>query len=354
VGLNLQAASALINLDMPWNPAVLEQRIARVHRLGQKEPVQVVLLVAQDAYEAHVASLVASKQFLFDNVVRDDASEDVVGVSRRSVELALEALGMGEDEGGEAREEPEDGAEEATGGARLAAEDAATYAAGERDETAQGERASGAGEHPRGDEPEPGPDLGPLVEGLQRILGLRLERILAVGDGLIAVVDRVEAELEQRARELAAELDLGVQAELIDARSYAALKRLGAVAGDAVYERPAEPTGPAPLLAQASRKLEAAEILHGQGHGEEALELMLQAMLHAAAHRAALDAAPRVEEAAVWVFGEAVPKGHIDLEDANAITRAVALAQVPQVPTALLGSIQEDARRLVGREVATA
>ena len=42
VGLNLQAGSALINLDMPWNPAVLDQRIARIHRLGQKQKVQIL------------------------------------------------------------------------------------------------------------------------------------------------------------------------------------------------------------------------------------------------------------------------------------------------------------------------
>ena len=51
VGLNLQSASVLINLDMPWNPAVLEQRIARMHRLGQKEKVQIVLMVAAESYE---------------------------------------------------------------------------------------------------------------------------------------------------------------------------------------------------------------------------------------------------------------------------------------------------------------
>jgi SNF2 family DNA or RNA helicase len=42
VGLNLQVASAVINFEPPWNPARLEQRIGRVHRLGQKRPVQVV------------------------------------------------------------------------------------------------------------------------------------------------------------------------------------------------------------------------------------------------------------------------------------------------------------------------
>ena len=36
VGLNLQHASVVVNMDLPWNPAVLEQRIGRVHRLGQR------------------------------------------------------------------------------------------------------------------------------------------------------------------------------------------------------------------------------------------------------------------------------------------------------------------------------
>lgn len=45
-GLNLQVASILINLDLPWNPAVLEQRIARIYRIGQKRNIQVINLVA--------------------------------------------------------------------------------------------------------------------------------------------------------------------------------------------------------------------------------------------------------------------------------------------------------------------
>lgn len=42
-GLNLQAADTVINLDLPWNPALLEQRVARAHRMGQKRPVQVCI-----------------------------------------------------------------------------------------------------------------------------------------------------------------------------------------------------------------------------------------------------------------------------------------------------------------------
>lgn len=92
VGLNLQNAAVLINLDIPWNPAVLEQRIARVHRLGQRQKVQAILLVAPDSYEERVLGLVQGKRELFDNVVHADATEDVVSVSKRLAEVLADDL----------------------------------------------------------------------------------------------------------------------------------------------------------------------------------------------------------------------------------------------------------------------
>ena len=50
-GLNLQHASILVNMDLPWNPALLEQRIGRVHRIGQKRPIQIVNFVAKGTIE---------------------------------------------------------------------------------------------------------------------------------------------------------------------------------------------------------------------------------------------------------------------------------------------------------------
>ncbi|MEN8246526.1 MAG: DEAD/DEAH box helicase, partial [Thermodesulfobacteriota bacterium] len=50
-GLNLQAANTVINVDLPWNPAILEQRIGRAHRMGQKRPVQVFVLVTEKTLE---------------------------------------------------------------------------------------------------------------------------------------------------------------------------------------------------------------------------------------------------------------------------------------------------------------
>ncbi len=66
VGLNLQkAANACINLELPWNPAVLEQRIGRIHRLGQKRPIDVYNLVSRACIEERIAGLVAGKRALF-------------------------------------------------------------------------------------------------------------------------------------------------------------------------------------------------------------------------------------------------------------------------------------------------
>ena len=65
VGLNLQHANVVINMDLPWNPAVLEQRIGRVHRLGQKQPVRVVNFVAQGTIEEGMLSVLKFKKSLF-------------------------------------------------------------------------------------------------------------------------------------------------------------------------------------------------------------------------------------------------------------------------------------------------
>jgi len=66
VGLNLQrAANACINLELPWNPAVLEQRIGRIHRLGQKKPIDVYNLVSRACIEERIAGIVAGKRALF-------------------------------------------------------------------------------------------------------------------------------------------------------------------------------------------------------------------------------------------------------------------------------------------------
>src|SRR3990172_2177704 len=74
VGLNLQAASLVINLDLPWNPAVLEQRIARAHRHGQLSSVQVINLIAKGTIEERMLDTLAAKKNVFAAVFGTDES----------------------------------------------------------------------------------------------------------------------------------------------------------------------------------------------------------------------------------------------------------------------------------------
>jgi len=82
LGLNLQNASAVINMDLPWNPAVLEQRIGRIHRLGQTQPVRVVNFVSQGTIEHGMLSLLSFKQSLFSGVFDSGKDEVFLGGTR--------------------------------------------------------------------------------------------------------------------------------------------------------------------------------------------------------------------------------------------------------------------------------
>lgn len=81
-GLNLQAANTVINVDLPWNPAVLEQRIARAHRMGQKRQVQVYLLVTEDTIEERLLGTLSAKHDLA--LAALDVESDVSEVELRS------------------------------------------------------------------------------------------------------------------------------------------------------------------------------------------------------------------------------------------------------------------------------
>ena len=63
-GLNLQAANTVINVDLPWNPAILEQRIARAHRMGQQDPVHVYILVTECTLEEQLLKTLSDKHDL--------------------------------------------------------------------------------------------------------------------------------------------------------------------------------------------------------------------------------------------------------------------------------------------------
>ena len=75
-GLNLQAAATIINVDLPWNPAVLEQRIGRIYRLGQQNNIQVINLVAPHSIEEGMLGKLRFKTSMFEGVL-DDGEDSV-------------------------------------------------------------------------------------------------------------------------------------------------------------------------------------------------------------------------------------------------------------------------------------
>lgn len=100
-GLNLQHASTLVNMDLPWNPALLEQRIARIHRMGQKRPVQIVNFIAKGTIEEGMLSVLAFKRSLSAGILDGGTGEIALGGSRltrfmKDVEKVTGQMGEGE------------------------------------------------------------------------------------------------------------------------------------------------------------------------------------------------------------------------------------------------------------------
>jgi len=90
VGLNLQKAALVVNLDLPWNPAVLEQRIGRVFRIGQERQVQVINLIAEGTIEHRMVQTLQFKSSLAEAVL--DTAEDSVFMSDRKFKDFMENL----------------------------------------------------------------------------------------------------------------------------------------------------------------------------------------------------------------------------------------------------------------------
>jgi SNF2 family DNA or RNA helicase len=68
-GINLQFCNHIINYDLPWNPMRLEQRIGRIHRLGQEKDVKIYNFAIKGTVEEHVMKLLYEKIHLFEKVI---------------------------------------------------------------------------------------------------------------------------------------------------------------------------------------------------------------------------------------------------------------------------------------------
>jgi len=106
-GRNLQICNVLVNYDLPWNPMVIEQRIGRVHRIGQTREVHIVNLAAAGTIESYILQLLDKKIKLFELVVGelDLILGEFGGAQKFEVRLADEWLAAENDEDFERRVE---------------------------------------------------------------------------------------------------------------------------------------------------------------------------------------------------------------------------------------------------------
>ena len=68
-GRNLQFCHTMVNYDLPWNPMRIEQRVGRIHRIGQTEEVHIYNLAGRDTIEDFILSVLDSKINMFEMVV---------------------------------------------------------------------------------------------------------------------------------------------------------------------------------------------------------------------------------------------------------------------------------------------
>jgi superfamily II DNA or RNA helicase len=337
VGLNLQSGAVLINLDVPWNPAVLEQRNARIHRLGQTRKVQIITMIAANSYEEQVFALIQNKQNLFDHVVGEDASEDVVGVSKKLLETLLEDLGR----------------------------EAASSAPGEDEILVQQEEetlevvltAPVACEEPTISELKQSKPVDRALEEaitaciveLQRTFGRRIERILGSKGGLLVVLDRVDEEADN----VAVRLSETIPVALLDRLALNGLQRLGAASpladAHAYYDAATEaPVGPSRLQQMAVEKLRAARLLLDQQMGDSALDLIVNALLAISADRAGRATPLAREEAGIWAYSEALPQAILTPQEVALLMQAIGLSQGKNVPLSLIRDLVENVAVFAG------
>ncbi len=68
-GRNLQFCSRMVNYDLPWNPMKIEQRIGRIHRIGQENPVQIFNFCAAGSIEDYILDILDRKINMFEMVI---------------------------------------------------------------------------------------------------------------------------------------------------------------------------------------------------------------------------------------------------------------------------------------------
>lgn len=255
-GLNLQCATTLINIDVPWNPAILEQRNARIHRLGQTENVRIISLISANSYEERVLGLVNSKQDLFDSTISGDSDQDIVTVGGKALSSLIGDLQSNE-------EVPDDA---------VAVEDAPGAQESDAPEDEAPEYQSPENETPELKKPAPvwlpkeledDSELEQIILQVETQFSGRIESIKARKDQIIVVLLHITDEDE----DFTESLDSHIPVALVDTRSLRQLQKLAPEGWSAITTPTEAPQKPVenPWHKTATDKLQTAKLLQQQG-----------------------------------------------------------------------------------------
>jgi ERCC4-related helicase len=92
-GLNLQAADTVINFELPWNPAKKNQRIGRIHRIGQQSSsLTVINLVTMESIETRIADGIELKESLFEAVLNEGDMTDEVDFTKKGRSTMIQQI----------------------------------------------------------------------------------------------------------------------------------------------------------------------------------------------------------------------------------------------------------------------
>ncbi|MDG4655570.1 SNF2-related protein [Ectobacillus antri] len=90
-GINLQFCNYMINYDLPWNPMRLEQRIGRIHRLGQQNDVHIYNMATKHTVEEHILKLLYEKIDLFERVI-GELDEILTRIDMKNIEEHIQDI----------------------------------------------------------------------------------------------------------------------------------------------------------------------------------------------------------------------------------------------------------------------
>ncbi len=322
IGLNLRPATVIINMDLPWNPGVLDQRVACIHNIGQQQKIQVFLLLSDNSYEQRLAQLLKRNAELFINVDSPEAEDKVPSVSKNMMACIVnDLLGKETVVSSSDVEQPSSRHLIVNSGAFT----------GQADVEKEGELT-----------------INNTVDQIKQVFGHRIEQILISAGGLLVVVAQQEVDDIETAKMLSGET---LPVIVIESKGLNSLQQLGAASpladAEVIYTVDSDQPLDNPLILSAQSKLNSAEFLVSQHYYAGVLEILVSAMLNIVTAVCGENQVQVLEKATVWLYGEVLPKQLMTAEEISSIVRVISLSQNIDVPGPLVQQALSDAQHLM-------